>query len=307
MTQHEAAPGLRLDEPMAEAGRRILRQQLAKMQQHESGSRSEDSESLRQMRVATRRMRSLFSLLAGSYKPKAIGGYRQELRRAAHVLGAVRDLDVLILDLQEFQAAQPTVAAGLEAAIRKLSKSRRKSRRALLDYLDSKAYARFVKRFGKFCTQAGAAGLTVPPAAPHQVRHCLPMLLHERLARVRAYETVLDDAPPATLHALRVECKQLRYALEFFQPLLGAPAARFILQVEALQDSLGRMNDIALSIERVQALKGLKRKQAAAIAAYVRQRRAEWTACHAQFEAQWAVFSERRSFRQFSDSLLLLR
>ena len=63
---------------------------------------------------------------------------------------------------------------------------------------------------------------------------------------------------PATddtiLHALRVEYKQLRYALEFFQPILGTSAGRFLKQVKAMQEILGRINDIAVFNETVNNL-----------------------------------------------------
>ena len=82
--------------------------------------------------------------------------------------------------------------------------------------------------------------------SPHQVRHLLPLLLHERLAIVRAYDVVLPATEDTTLHALRVEYKQLRYALEFFGPLLGNSAQSFLVEVKAMQDLLGRINDIAV-------------------------------------------------------------
>ena len=72
-------------------------------------------------------------------------------------------------------------------------------------------------------------------------------MLHECLARVRAYDTVLPASDDTMLHALRVEYKQLRYAIEFFRPLLGTSADHFLREVKAMQEILGRINDIAVS------------------------------------------------------------
>ena len=83
----------------------------------------------------------------------------------------------------------------------------------------------------------------------------LPSLLHQRLAIVSAYDAVLPAADDKRLHALRVECKRLRYAIEFFAPVLGASAARFLELVTAMQDTLGRINDIAVFVSRLQNLK----------------------------------------------------
>src|SRR4051812_17496203 len=79
---------------MAEAGRKILLSDLVKMLDHEAGSRSgEDLEDVHDMRVALRRMRSTLRLLADYYKPKTIDPYLVEMRKLAHALGTVRDLD----------------------------------------------------------------------------------------------------------------------------------------------------------------------------------------------------------------------
>ena len=77
---------------------RLLAVQLNRMKRHEAGSRTgEDIESVHQMRVAIRRMRSLFRLVGAYYKPKTVDKYSRDLRRIARALGNIRDLDVLIL------------------------------------------------------------------------------------------------------------------------------------------------------------------------------------------------------------------
>jgi CHAD domain-containing protein len=68
---------------------------------------------------------------------------------------------------------------------------------------------------------------------------------HKRLvAAARAFDT-LDDA---ALHALRKRIKRQRYAVEFFAPLLPArAAARHRRALAAAQQSLGRINDLAVA------------------------------------------------------------
>jgi adenylate cyclase len=51
---------------------------------------------------------------------------------------------------------------------------------------------------------------------------------------------------PETLHALRIGIKRLRYALEFFAPLLRQKSLPALLKhLAALQDTLGQLNDLA--------------------------------------------------------------
>lgn len=295
---------------MAEAGRKLLATQLDRMKRHEAGSRTgEDIESVHQMRVAIRRMRSLFMLVGGYYKPKTVEKYSRDLRRIARALGRIRDLDVLIHDLEAFR---PSLTEGDQAAldqvIERLDSRRSEHREGLNALFDSKFYARFLRQFARLCKKPGRGAAPVPNLeAPHQLRHVLPILLHERLARVRAYDTVLPASEDTILHALRVEFKQLRYALEFFQPLLGSTTDSFLREAKEMQEILGRINDIAVFSDYMSGLKKLSPEQAALVQGYLADRDQALVALRLRFEEQWASFNTRARMRQFSDALLVLR
>lgn len=296
-------------DPMAEAGRVIFAQQIRRMLSHEAGSRTgEDIESVHQMRVAIRRMRSLFNLIGAHYRPKTTR-FERGLRRTARALGAIRDLDVLILDLQDYQESLPPQdQEALAQVISLLDERRSASRVRLNQLLDSKRYARFIRGFQRFAKRpAKGARRLKRSEAPHQLRHVLPLLLHERMARVKAYDTVLPASDDAVLHALRVEYKQLRYALEFFLPILGRSAGQFLKQVKAMQEILGRINDIAVFSEYVRALGQFSPAQSVILESYVLARNKELLVLREQFYEAWARFNSRASQRQFSDSLLVLR
>ena len=297
-------------DPMAEAGRKIFARQIRRMKSHEAGSRTgEDIESVHQMRVAIRRMRSLFNLIGAHYRRKTVAEYERGLREIARALGAIRDLDVLILDLQDFQASLPPDSQDAVAQVVALLDDRRSAYRVRLNRLfDSKRYARFVRRFQRLAKRSGRGARTVKRGeTPHQVRHVLPLLLHERLARVKAYDTVLPAAEDTTLHALRVEYKQLRYALEFFQPILGRSVGPLLGQVKAMQEILGRINDIAVFTEYVNGLEDLPPEQTAILESYSSARDAELVGLREQFSHAWTRFNTRATQRLFSDSLLVLR
>ena len=184
-------------DPMAEAGRKIFAQQYRQMRRHEDGSRSgEDIESVHRMRVAIRRMRTLFRLIGAHYRPGTVDGYQRGLRRVARALGAVRDLDVLILDLQAFAATLPAEEQIELAAVISLLEKRRADCRVRLNALfDSKQYGRFIRRCERLFKKRGRGARPIKQREfPHQVRHVLPVLLHDRMARVKAYDTVLPAA-----------------------------------------------------------------------------------------------------------------
>lgn len=306
----EQKQAIALTDTMAEAGRKIFAEQLGKMKQHEDGSRTgEDIESVHQMRVATRRMRSLFKLLGVYYKSKLVMKYNRSLQDVARALGHIRDLDVMILDLQEFQSTQPSnIQEIMESIIQKFDKQRRKHRVKSNDMFDSNVYAKFVRKFGKFTVKSGRGALPiVDEERPYQVRHVLPVILHQHLAAVRAYDTVLDGAEDETLHALRVEFKQLRYAVEFFKPVLGTSADGFIQEMKAMQDLLGRMNDIVVFTERVNHIKHPTDEQQEVIEQYQAARQQELDTLRSHFDDQWESFNRRTVQKQFADALLVLR
>ena len=303
-------PPILPDDPMSEAGRKIFAHQFSRMQAHQPGSRhGQNIESVHQMRVAIRRMRSLFKLIKAHYEPGTVKKYSRKLRKTARLLGFIRDLDVLMLDLRTFRQAQPpTDQRRWDDLLQTLDGDRHAYRQRLNDWFDRPAYQRFIVRFQQFSTQPGnGAAPVTPPWTPHQVRHVLPLLLHQRLAQVKAYQTVLPEASDPTLHALRVECKQLRYALEFFQPALGTTAAPFIVEVKAMQDMLGRMNDIAVFTQTARQLQDRQPEQADIIESYLMERRRELGSQRGRFMAQWRFFHQRKTRRQFAYALLVLR
>ncbi|MEO7117365.1 MAG: CHAD domain-containing protein, partial [Candidatus Limnocylindrales bacterium] len=88
-------PGIGADDPLAEAGRKVLRLHFLRMLASEPGTRRGDVvEPLHKMRVATRRMRAVWRVFDGAYKPRIEKRSVARLRTVATALGVVRDLDV---------------------------------------------------------------------------------------------------------------------------------------------------------------------------------------------------------------------
>ncbi len=232
------------EDTMAEAGRKVLHFHFERMLFHEPGSRlGEDIEAVHDMRVATRRMRSALRLFAPYFDPAVIHPFARRLRRTARALGAVRDLDVFRENVQHFVDAHPGTDLGPLFDL--WEADYQPARLALLVELDSKRFARFVKRFHKFLTTPGQGALppTDQQTQTHQVRHVAPRLIYEHYEQVRAYEAALDGATIDTLHALRIDFKRLRYTMEFFREVLGSEAGQVIKEIKTMQDHLGNLND----------------------------------------------------------------
>lgn len=297
------------EDTITESGRKILLAEFTKMLKHEAGSRTgEDVEDVHDMRVATRRMRSLFRLLKPFFKSKDIRPFSRELREIAWALGDVRDLDVMIDDLREYQQGQEEAAqTELAEIIALLDRRRAEARGVLVSIFDSKTYRRFLKGYSTFVTTPGKAWKSDDGAVvPHQTRHVLPGLIHERLAAVRAYESVLEDVDDVTLHALRIEFKRLRYTLSLFESVLGSQIDDFIDEIRAVQDALGHLNDVHAARSLLDTtLEGDELPEAALV--YFNHLEARAAAHRAQFAEAWERFNTRKVQQKLSNAILALR
>ena len=93
------------------------------------------------MRVASRRLRAALSLFVDVLPETALNA-REELRWVGETLGAVRDIDVLIEQLDDWlDTVEGTDHDALAMLRSLLQEQRRVARVAMLEMLDSRRYA----------------------------------------------------------------------------------------------------------------------------------------------------------------------
>jgi CHAD domain-containing protein len=303
-------------EPMAEAIRKVLGEQFDVMLANEGGSRlGDDIEHVHDMRVAVRRMRTAFRLFGGYYRRRSIKRFQKDLRDTGRALGAVRDLDVFNREAARYLRQQPKRRRhDLDPLLAHWRGQRETARLALIAYLDGEPYRAFVQGFGEFVRSPGAGVKPVSDVEPERflVRDVLSSTVWQRYETVRAYGRVFDRAPMATLHAWRIDCKYLRYTLEYFQSLLGPDASWLIGEVIALQDHLGDMQDA----EVAQGILGDFMAQHGGpqndqgdvtlshVAAYMTYRRDQQASLLATLPKAWARVDSARFRRRLASSLL---
>jgi CHAD domain-containing protein len=238
------SPGVTADDPLSEAGRKVLGMHLARMLAAEAGTRSgEDIEQLHKMRVATRRMRSVWRVFDGAYRPR-VQRYVRDLRAVATALGSVRDLDVLIEGLDAYVAGLSEPVTGAMAPLRyELAEQRESARASLIGLLDSRRYQDFVSDYLEFVETPGAGELRPEPGLPVLVRHTAGGRIWTAYEHLRAHETVLGWADVQALHAIRIDAKRLRYTLESFREVLPPAVDGVIARIVTIQDYLGVLND----------------------------------------------------------------
>ena len=248
--RHRSQLGVVADDPMLEAGRKILRFHWEQALAHEPGTIAGiDPEELHDMRVATRRQRAALRILSPYCRRKALRSVQEGLRSLGGSIGAVRDMDVL---LAAAQAHQATLAAAEARALQVLLKAwvrrREAARQRMMDHLRGQAHAVFKEQYTAFLDTPGAGARSDAEPRPTLVRHVLPYEIWEHYGELCAFERMLPWASAETLHTLRIRGKRLRYLLEFFREVLHGSVVKPIQALVAFQDHLGELQDCVVTI-----------------------------------------------------------
>jgi CHAD domain-containing protein len=251
-TEHipsDEVPGILVSDSMAEAARKTLRFHLLRMMANEAGTREGvDIEALHDMRVATRRMRTAFYVLADAIDTNATAPYLKELKRTGRVLGHIRDLDVFREKAQAYLGAfAKSIPPDLTLLKSAWDAEHARARSKLIEYLDSERYTQFKHAFTTYLEIPAAP--TPASNATQRVTVALPDLIAERLVEFYTCKTRLDQ-PSADLtdyHQMRIVTKYLRYTLEYFREVLGPEVEQAIDELKVLQNHLGALQDAVVA------------------------------------------------------------
>jgi CHAD domain-containing protein len=282
----EPQPELPLPTSSLERLRPYLREQYARMLAHDPGVRvGNDPEDLHQLRVATRRLRSVLRTAAPVLDKAWVDEVRSELAWLIGELGPARDLDVLIPYLRgeasELDAADRKALAPL---FRKLEDARAKARDRALAALRSERYLSLLAMI-----EAAAAG--PPPGGAGS----LDAAVRKDFKKLeKAMRKVAEEPTNESIHRARIKGKRARYATELLEDDLGKPAAKLLAAAKSFQDAAGEHQDAVVAEERIRSLLRGVRSQRTALAAGMlvnRQRERRRAAREALPEA-WSRFQD---------------
>jgi len=204
-----------------------------------------DTEFLHDVRVAVRRTRSLLKL----GRPALPAGVRQVWEPQFKWLGdlttPVRDLDVYQLGLPEMAGwLVAASAADLEPFQAHLERRRAAERRTLVRALRGARLRRMLDDWAAELSALADSARSADGAAwpAGTLARASVARAHRRV--VRGGAAICDSSPSEDLHVLRKRCKELRYALAMFAPVLDeAQVGTAIRHLKGLQDVLGRFQD----------------------------------------------------------------
>ncbi len=192
-----------------------------------------ETDSIHDLRVASRRLRATIGLFASFIAGKAVRRLSKELRRITRKLGRVRNVDEALVYFGALPVTLPKLTGMLGTARGQ----------------EVKAVAAVLKSFplqdlDRMVREAVAALAVIPADAP-----TLPVYLSE--TSIRRYQAVYDLLLPATVpedvatrHALRIAIKKWRYLLETLGQVCRQDYSAALENLKEFQTLLGSLNDL---------------------------------------------------------------
>ena len=245
----EAAPCKSCDIPLARniaplrAFRTITLACLEHLQHNHAGAISTDNpEYIHQLRVAARRLGGCLRLFGPLLPNDFTEQLSPPLRNMMALLGRARDLDVLVAEIVAPVLAAYAGDADLVRLASRVDEHRQAARHAAVAYLQSREFGQLMLRSAALLHQAPFIDSTDKTSAADYTAARLQRMRRQ----VGRLLTLARPDDTASLHALRIGIKRLRYALEFSAPLAKRKTRqRLALRLAAIQGMLGQINDQA--------------------------------------------------------------
>lgn len=242
----------------------FIRQRLGALSRTLPPARAGDVTSVHQARVATRRLREALPLIT---RGSSLRKHKRRVRLLTRALGPVRELDVALLTLDEFDNRQGTAPSRSgrqdevpRAGILSLQQAIRQERtRMQVDMRRTIDRTRLPKLSEKLVAAARKRDKESP--GPRTVDPKQLAAARDRAARrAERLRIKIENAAAIyladRLHEVRIAAKKLRYALEIVRDLSRSRATARILTLKRAQDLLGRIHDLEVLIARTRAIQG---------------------------------------------------
>jgi CHAD domain-containing protein len=256
--ERRGANGRRAQVPAGSAGAVVLdylRQQAARLQALDPLVRADEPDSVHQMRVTARRLRSTLQsfgqIIPRSQTSELIAG----LKWLGVVLGGARDTEVLAARLdRNLRETPPELVLGpvLARVQGHFAPVHAAAREAALAALDSERYFALLDALDHLVDKPRLAATAAQPASrvlPREARHA-----YRRTAKRmrRAQHARAGQDADVAYHEARKAAKRARYAGEAVSPAFGRPARRFTKQMKQVQTVLGDHQDavVARGVDR---------------------------------------------------------
>ncbi|MDQ1831738.1 CHAD domain-containing protein [Massilia scottii] len=228
----------------------IVRNCLDQIEANESGViKYHDVESLHQMRVGLRRLRSALGMFDEVLSlPVAL---RQELDWLVSQLGPARDWDVLA------GSTLPRITNTLDADAPLVRVQHAAADKAMALHaaagaaIASERYQNLIGNLERWFDERGWRAMQLPAdkvKLKMRIGDFARGILEKDQQRLLKRGRKLKGADPEARHRVRIAAKKTRYAAEFFASLYPRKTVRpYVKALASLQDELGLMNDVSVA------------------------------------------------------------
>jgi CHAD domain-containing protein len=211
--------------------------------------RRDQSDSVHQMRVASRRLRSALQAFRPVLEAAATEHLRAELRWLGQVLGDARDGEVFTDHIRTALEQLPAelVLGPVQASVtEQVAPRNAAARRAALRALDSPRYFALLDELDGLLAEPPLTATGARPASAL----LRPIAKADRRLRKRirrAEQLPEGEARDAAFHEARKAAKRARYATDVVTPVFGKQARRFGRRMKKIQSVLGEHHDTVVA------------------------------------------------------------
>jgi CHAD domain-containing protein len=240
--------------PVGDAAGRIIMAKAQPLFEQETGSiGGRDIEVIHDMRVASRRTRAALGLFAPLYRRRTVRELDEALAELTGALGRVRDADVMIETMRAIfgRANDPGERATLAYIIGYRQGARVGEVRRLRKRLASTDLPAIRRRLARAVTSVRDV-----PEARSPLSTIAREAVEKRVASVFGFvPAVLSPENVEAQHAMRIACKELRYAVETLRPAFDEHYEVLHTLLTRFQDELGALHDLDVFIGYVEGLR----------------------------------------------------
>jgi CHAD domain-containing protein len=205
-----------------------------------------DIEFLHDYRVAARAARAILMQCKKIYNPEVSQYLANELKWLGEVTGPLRDADVYLQRMPEYQQQLPDkLIAGLDIFKNYLHEQHSIYLGKVREIMLSERYDKFFLAWKNFIADRNTEKDTSTI-----IQHANSRVDKMYRRVIREGNAITNQSPDSDLHELRKTCKKLRYLLEYMQNLYDRKSTRLIIHaLKKLQNNLGEFQDLCIQIE----------------------------------------------------------
>ena len=214
----------------------------------EAARRTDDPESIHQLRVGIRRLRAAFSVFSPALPPRP--AIVNQLRALQERLGTARDIDVLYEEMVASMPHDLRNRRGMRELTQAVQIHRIASHRRARMMVASRRCSELLSHLGTSmeCYVSHPGGSAAATRMDQPITGFAVELLESRLRKARKLGDDIRDLDRGELHKLRIRIKKLRYSVEFFRDLESrARIQPYLRALKDLQQLLGMTHDAVVA------------------------------------------------------------